>query len=245
MSEPNSSKRIIVTGSSSGIGAQVALKLSLLGHQVIGVDKVAPGSSEVQLRDHFSCDLSDKKTTEKTFERAVDRLGGLDGAVNAAGVFGSPISACRLNKQRLQEVTFQNISICANSMSAEISALKRYEGGRIVNVASVAGSRAILMKSDYVMAKFAIIGLTKTAALEEVSNQISINSVSPGFVQTPMLDTAQIENPHLEGFIKNLTPLGKPVLSASVADLICWLIVSAPSEITGSDYVIDGAYSAK
>jgi NAD(P)-dependent dehydrogenase (short-subunit alcohol dehydrogenase family) len=150
-----------------------------------------------------------------------------------------------LDDRQLESITFGNIRICFHALREELKFMRSAGHGRIVNVASVAGSNGLILKGDYCAAKHAIIGLTKTAALENVKCGVSVNSVSPGFVDTPMTEEAIRDNSMLERFIAKQTPLGRSLSAGSVASLITWLATEAPPEITGSDFVIDGCYSAR
>jgi NAD(P)-dependent dehydrogenase (short-subunit alcohol dehydrogenase family) len=235
-------RNVIVTGGGSGIGLEVGKQLRDLGFRVITIDlpeKVRPSD------DAIAADLSVSAAADAAIDECVKRLGRIDSAVNAAGVFGPMASVEAISDQQLDDVTFRNIRICLFALRAELRHMQRQRGGRIVNVASVAGSHGIVYKGDYCAAKHAILGLTKAAALENVKLGIAVNGVSPGFVDTPMTALAIRDNPMLEGFIAKQTPLGRSTSASAVASLIRWLATEAPLDISGADYVIDGCYGAR
>jgi NAD(P)-dependent dehydrogenase (short-subunit alcohol dehydrogenase family) len=237
-------KTCIVTGGASGIGREVVERLRRLGYRVAVIDRQPFGGDAGDLHA-IEADLTDPNAADAAFASCAAALGNVDAAVNAAGVFGAMAPIEGLSDAQVEQVTFGNIRMCLHAMRAELRLMRAASAGRIINIASVAGSHGIIYKGDYCAAKHAIVGLTKTAALETVKQGIAVNSVSPGFVDTPMTASAIRENALLEGFITKQTPLGRSLAPSSVAGLVSWLVAEAPVEITGSDYVIDGCYSAR
>lgn len=232
---------VLITGGLGGIGLATAARLHKAGHKIAIIDR--------RPRDHAAeyyvacADLTDKAEAERAFGLCLKHLGHIDAAINAAGLFGKMSSLEMLASEQVETITFGNIRMVLHAMQLEISSMRASGGGRIVNVASVAGSLGIVMKADYCAAKHATIGLSKVAALENIKHKIAVNTVSPGFIDTEMTTAALAENAALGAFIAK-TPFKRTIDADAVAKLLAWLATEAPLEITGADYVIDGAYSA-
>ena len=236
--------KCIVTGGNGGIGQSVVKLLRDSDCAVAVIDRREPLQADDGIL-HVNADLTDRNAANLAIEHCIHKLGSIDVAINAAGIFGPMAPVEKISTEQLELITFGNIRMCLYAMQAELLQMKAAGKGRIINIASVAGTQGIVMKGDYCGAKHAIIGLSKAAALENIKHNIAVNTVSPGFVDTEMTADAIRENPALAGFIAKQTPLKRSITANSVALLIVWLALQAPAEITGSDYIIDGGYSAR
>jgi len=127
-------------------------------------------------------------------------------------------------------------------MRAEIPAMLASGGGSIVNMASILGSVGFAQSVAYVAAKHGVVGMTKTAALEYAQQGIRVNSVGPGFIQTPLLAAAA---PEIVAGVSRLHPVGRLGRSEEVAELVAFLASDRASNSTGSYYVTDGGYTAQ
>jgi NAD(P)-dependent dehydrogenase (short-subunit alcohol dehydrogenase family) len=116
-------------------------------------------------------------------------------------------------------------------------------GGSIVNMASILGSVAFAMSSAYVSAKHAVVGLTKTAALEYAKQGIRVNAVGPGFISTPLVESS-LDAPTLE-YLAGRHALGRLGTPEEVAALVAFLASDASAFVTGSYHLVDGGYTAQ
>ena len=189
-------KIIIVTGSGSGIGRAACLLFVQEGAKVAALDNNADALEETVRMAHSqgnilgqTADVGSKPDVDRAIAICVERFGPLSGAFNNAGIDGRTASPDRLGNypmalwQRLIEVNQTGVLYC---MQAEISAMLRAGGGAIVNTASVAGVRGMPSSGAYAATKHAVIGLSKTAAIEYARDGLRVNVVAPGAVDTPM-----------------------------------------------------------
>lgn len=243
-------KTAIVTGGVSGIGLAVARVLAASGARVSvwDVKPEAVDATATALRDTgveaigIALDVTDETAVDAAVKRTVQELGGVDIAVNNAGISGPaassgdyPIDGWR----RVIEVNLSSVFLCQR---AQIQAMRAAgNGGSIINMASILGQVGYAGSVAYAAAKHGVVGLTQTAAWEHAADRIRINAVGPGFINTPLLDQmdakvrATLESRHA------LKRLGTP---EEVAALVAWLASDAASFATGAYYPIDGGYLA-
>ena len=244
-------KVALVTGAGSGIGAAIARQLALGGAKVIlgdiDLNHAEDVAGEIRAAGGAATgaqvNVANAGEVEALVELARRSYGGLHLAVNNAGIGGpaAPLAEYPLNDW--QHVLDVNLNGVFYGMRAEIPAILAAGGGAIVNMASILGTLGFARSSAYVTAKHGMVGLTKTAALEYAKQGIRINSVGPGFIDTPLLsgnlDTAALD------YITGLHPIGRLGKAEEVAALTCFLLSEAASFITGSYHLVDGGYSAQ
>jgi len=244
-------KTALVTGAASGIGLAVAERLAAGGAAVVIADFNADGAraaaeklvaAGAKAAATPRVDVTDPADIESAVRFAVDTFGGLDLAVNNAGIGGSSQPTGEYDIDAWNRVIATNLSGVFYSMRAELPVFAAQGSGAIVNVSSILGTNGFPGSPAYVAAKHGVVGLTKTAALEYASQGIRINAVGPGFIETPLLaGSSGVEHDQLVA----LHPQGRLGRSEEVAELIAFLLSDRASFIEGSYHLIDGGYSAR
>ncbi|KAM0417222.1 hypothetical protein ACHAPT_012799 [Fusarium lateritium] len=248
MSREYDGKVALVTGGASGMGLATARLLASRGAAVALLDR-NDGTSQAQtLADEFKSkatyvkvDITDLSAVEKAVNDVVSWGGRLDYAVNAAGIF---LDTGRLADVTLSEFT-QTINVnlvgAWNSMREEIQTFQRLKiKGSIVNITSDAGTVATANCSAYVASKHALVGLTKTAALEYAREGIRVNSVAPGDVATPMLTDFGTDTGLDVDALGSKHPIRRIGRPEEIAELICFLLSDRAQFMVGSNVAIDG-----
>ena len=180
-------------------------------------------------------------------EKTVATFGGLHIAFNNAGVEGQfGLLTTEQTVEHYHQICDVNIRGVLLSMKHEIPAILRSGGGAIVNTSSTGGHIGLPGASVYVASKFAVIGLTKTAALEFAKQGVRINSVSPGPIQTEMFDRAFGKGEtDIKRTIASQTPIGRIGIPEEIASAVLWLSSSGAAFTTGQDIIVDGGYTAQ
>jgi NAD(P)-dependent dehydrogenase (short-subunit alcohol dehydrogenase family) len=240
----------VVTGGGSGLGKAVARELADRGATVLvaDIDVRRAGDTAREIAEQggaaepCSVDVGSYPSVVSMVEAAV-RLGPLTVAVNNAGIAGEGLPVASYSLEGWSELMRVNLDGVFHSMKAEIPAMAQAGGGSIVNMASVLGTVGRANASAYVAAKHAVLGLTKSAALECAADGIRVNAVAPGFVLTSLNESrlsgeqrAQLREEHA---------LGRLGEAREVAAVVGFLASDASSFVTGSCQLVDGGYSAR
>lgn len=231
-------KRILITGSSRGIGASIA-KLA----QGYGAEVILHGRTEtaelLQLQDRLGvCSVTFDVTDHHAVQVAVSRLGRIDVLINNAGVNPSRTFA-ELSLEDWHEVFSVNFF---GALHVSKAVLKSFGsgGGKIINVASVKGLNSVSGKPAYAASKAALIRLTSSMAEEMAAHGVLVNAVAPGFVDTEM--TSRTLSPQLLKQIERV-PLGRTARPEEIAEVVLFLASARANYITGQCIVVDGGLS--
>ncbi|HTK37737.1 MAG TPA: glucose 1-dehydrogenase [Pyrinomonadaceae bacterium] len=244
-----SEKVALITGASSGIGRSTAKLFVNDGWSVVGVgrnqhelsdlrDEVrdAPGN----LRSHLA-DLTETSQIDRLISDTLEHLGRIDVVVNAAGIIknGNIADTTLLEWDRMMEINLRSVFYLMNKCVPSLERTK----GNIVNISSVAGTRAFPNVLAYCVSKAAVDQLTRCAALELAAKGIRVNAVNPGVVVTNLHKRGGMEATAYGKFLdhsKSTHPLGRTGTPDEVADLVFYLASDKASWITGATYEIDG-----
>lgn len=240
-------KVIVVTGAASGIGEACARLFAQEGAKVVLADRdevrgkqgAAAIVSQGGSAKFIATDVTDEKTIEAMVGLAINEWGGLDGAVNAAGIAGNPAPVAELSAaewRRNLEVMMIGVALC---MKYEIAAMLERGSGSIVNIASLGGLDGVPMMAPYSAAKHGVIGVTKSAALETAAAGIRVNAICPGLIDTPLYRTKLAEGVDYSGVVRNIA-LGRSGQASEVADTALWLLSARSSYVTGQPIIVDG-----
>jgi NAD(P)-dependent dehydrogenase (short-subunit alcohol dehydrogenase family) len=240
-------KVAVVTGAGSGIGEACARLLADRGAKVLVADIDIEAATRVadvigSPAQPHRVDVSDAQACEAMVAAAVESYGRLDVAVNNAGIGGPQTPTGEYPLDGWAAVISVNLSGVFYCLRAEIPAMLNNGGGSIVNMASILGSVGFAQSVAYVSAKHGVVGMTKTAALEYAQRGIRVNSVGPGFIETPLLAAASQE---IVAGVAQLHPTGRLGRSEEVAELVAFLASDRASNTTGSYFLTDGGYTAQ
>lgn len=244
-------KVALITGAGSGIGREIAFKLAAEGAKVIVSDISDQGGRETAgaIRDKkgvaffVKADSSSPQDCEMLVEEVQKKFGLLNICVNNAGIGGPAFPVGEYPIEGWDQVISVNLSGVFYGMRYQIPALLKAGGGSIVNIASVLGQVGFENSAAYVAAKHGVVGLTQNAAIEYSSKNIRINSVAPGFINTPLLEKNLTEE--ARSGLASLHPMGRLGEASEVAELVLWLSSDRASFVTGSYYPVDGGYLAR
>ena len=243
-------KVVIITGAGSGIGEATAILFAKEEAKVIVSDINEDAGQQVTERitnlggkaSFFKADVASAAENKALVDFAVRTYGRLDIAVNNAGIGGEANKIVDMSLEGWHRVIDINFHSIFYGMKYQIEAMLKNGHGSIVNISSILGKAGFEGSVGYVAAKHAIVGMTKTAALEYSSQNIRINAVGPAFIETPLLD--QLDD-DIKKQLVSLHPIGRLGRSQEVAELIYWLGSDKASFSTGSYYPIDGGYLAR
>jgi len=244
-------KCALVTGGASGIGRAVCLAFAAEGADIGVADVSLEGAEATAQRARKSrgralaleVDVTDPVAVKAMVKRTVSGLGHIDILVNSAGV-REIVPFLELSFDEWQRVIATNLTgtfLCSQTVARHL--VEQGTGGKIVNIASVAGFMGVPNRAAYVSSKHAVVGLTKEMALELGPKNIQVNAIAPAVVETGMTK-ARLQNPEFAASVKRAFPAGRWGQPEEIANLILFIASEEAAFITGAIFPIDGGYSA-
>jgi NAD(P)-dependent dehydrogenase (short-subunit alcohol dehydrogenase family) len=248
----------LVTGGASGIGKAVAQNLISRGITVVisgrrqeagdaavaEISALAKNGAQVRFVRN---DVANEDAVKAMVDGIISEFGRLDLAVNNAGVSNESLALDQSSSQNYREMVDTNILGVYYCMKHEITQMLRQGKGAIVNLASIAGLNGIPWAGPYASTKHAVVGLTKSSALDHATQGVRINAVAPGAIRTDIL-ARQLEGGdenYNEGSIAAMHPMNRLGKPEEVANAICWLLSDEASFVTGHILNVDGGFQAK
>ncbi|GLY43927.1 short-chain dehydrogenase [Amycolatopsis sp. NBRC 101858] len=243
-------KVVLVTGGGSGIGLATAQAFAAEGATVAvaGRDEQRLASAVKEIGGAASAvtvDVTDSADVARMVATVVERHGGLDVAVNNAGILGSPAPAADLDEDAFGAVIGTNLTGTWLCLKHEVAHMRAHGGGAIVTIASNIGAHGRLPNmAAYAASKAAVSALTRTAARDHIADGVRINAVSPGATATDMSLRPGETDADRAARLKGAIPLGRVGATAEVAAAVLWLASDEAAFTVGHDLVVDGGATA-
>jgi NAD(P)-dependent dehydrogenase (short-subunit alcohol dehydrogenase family) len=248
-------KSALVTGGASGIGQATALAFAREGARVAVADIMQDAAqrtvNEIKAMGGqalaIACDVTDDDAVKAMIAATVDAFGSLDCAFNNAGIAPYQVNAGGQKIadvapeawRRLIDVNLTGVWLCLRHEVAQMRA--QGSGGVIINTASILGLVGTATSSAYVAAKHGVVGLTKVAAADHAEDDIRVNAVCPGYIETPMTEETMRRRGER---IMARVPMARMGKAAEIAEAVVWLCSPKASFVTGVSWAVDGGYTA-
>jgi NAD(P)-dependent dehydrogenase (short-subunit alcohol dehydrogenase family) len=241
-------KVAIITGGSSGIGRATAVALAKQGVKIaIAARRAKEGEETVRLVKEagsdgvfVKTDVANEDDVRSLVEKTIKMYGRLDYAFNNAGIEETMTPLVDQTSDIFNQIMNVNVKGVWLGMKYEIPQMIRNGGGAIVNMSSGAGVIGIPQMPIYVASKHAVLGLTKSAALEYAKSGIRINAIAPGVVETGMLERAAEDNKQFVETLKSMHPIGRIGDPEEIANAVVWLLSDKASFVLGHTLLVDG-----
>jgi len=246
-------KVAVITGGATGIGKSTAMLLARKGIKVVisgrreAVGQKAVEEIRAQGGDaaFIAADVDNETQVSQIIGFAVKKYGRLDLAVNNAGISNETKTIGDSDPAKFQAMLQTNVMGVYLCMKYEIQQMLKNGGGSIVNLASIAGLNGIPYAGPYAATKHAVVGLTKSGALDYATQNIRINAVAPGAIRTDIIAGFIEQGQYDEATISAMHPMARMGNPEEIAHGIAWLLSDEASFVTGHLLNIDGGFQAK
>lgn len=247
-------RTIVISGAAGGIGGAAIERCLAAGANVIASDLPGQGLDNITAHERLlvvAADVTSSDDWRRVRDAGLKKFGSIDGLLNNAGIIGTSASILDYPEEDFANVQSVNVTGVFLGMQVIVPAMTG-ESRAVVNTASVAGISGASGLSAYVASKHAVIGLTKTAALEFARLGVRCNAVCPAPIRTPMMDELidilrpdDVDAAQLEASVAASIPLGRVGDAVEVADVMVFLLSDAASFISGAAIPVDGAMKAR
>jgi NAD(P)-dependent dehydrogenase (short-subunit alcohol dehydrogenase family) len=248
----NTSKTVIVTGGSKGIGKATCLAFAKKGYNVVVSARSEAPELLKEIKElggeatFIKADVTKEEDIINLIDETVKKYRRLDIMINNAGVLGilnAPLA--ETTTKNLEDVLQANVMGTYWGMKYAIQAMLKTGGGNIVNVSSICGLKGAPLSAHYCASKFAVIGLSKSTAIEYAAKGIRINVVAPGPIRTDMYNGILEQGGFTEETLKSFIPMGKIGEVGDVVKSILFLSSDDVPFMTGSILTVDGGFTAQ
>tara|TARA_B110000003_G_scaffold62207_1_gene62554 strand:- start:45 stop:803 length:759 start_codon:yes stop_codon:yes gene_type:complete len=247
-------KTVLITGSGSGIGKAAALAFSKEGANLIvsdindknGLNTVSEIINNKGKATFFKADVSNYQMVTDLMNFIVEKFGRLDVAINNAGVGGDFAKITDLTVKSWDKTMSVNSTGVFYCIKNQIPIMLKQGGGVILNTSSIAGIRGLPNATAYSASKHAVIGITKTVAMEYAKNNIRVNAICPVFTVTPMFDPEAMDKlkSGISEKLKANVPMKRFANVMEQVSTMLWLCSNEASFITGQAISVDGGLTA-
>jgi NAD(P)-dependent dehydrogenase (short-subunit alcohol dehydrogenase family) len=247
-------KVVLITGSATGFGKTLAENFAQEGASLIlsdinteGGKAVADALKKSGAKVVFTkCDVSKAKDVENMVKKGIEAFGRLDICINNAGIAGNKMKTKTHEMEEntwdmVMDINAKGVWLCLKYQLPHLLAAKK---GIVVNVASKAGLGAVPGNVAYAASKHAVIGITKTAAIEYASKNIRVNAVCPSFADTPMVQNTIMQDAEMGQRLIMMNPMRRLGTSDEICNVIMFLCSEKSSFMNGQAVAVDGGLTA-
>lgn len=244
-------KTVYITGAASGIGEAVAQRCHAEGARLALVDRDAERlavleqslSGDAERVTTFVVDISDENAVAASLDAFAELHGGLDVAINCAGILGPTGPLHETDTAAYRALMAVNLDGMFHCLKHQLRHMHARAQGSIVNIASAAGLVGFPSAAAYTAAKHAVVGLTRTCAIDYAEQGIRVNAIAPGGIDTPLIRATTCATPEGQQMIESMHPMKRLGMPQEIAHAAVFLASDEASFITGSVMAVDGGWT--